>query len=189
MTDDLSFSGLIVCGADESDGARDAARVAAWLCRELDSRLVLMHVARPPATPGLASAAYAYPGERDYEAAIEAARTLLGGIIAEFDLDEVVASQVVTADPAERLREFAAEAGANLFVVGVRGRGPLRSALLGSVSSALAAEAPCPVVVVPPNTASDERALDRRERERKPAASSPGERHRGQGGGLGSFAG
>jgi nucleotide-binding universal stress UspA family protein len=39
--------------------------------------------------------------------------------------------------------------GANLIVVGSRGRGPLASALLGSVSRALARDARCPVMIVP----------------------------------------
>jgi hypothetical protein len=38
-------------------------------------------------------------------------------------------------------------------VVGTRGYGKLRAALLGSVSRALGAKAPCPVVVVPKGTA------------------------------------
>jgi nucleotide-binding universal stress UspA family protein len=44
----------------------------------------------------------------------------------------------------------AVEHDAALLVVGSRGRGALRAAVLGSVSSALAAAAPLPVLVVPP---------------------------------------
>ena len=37
----------IVCGIDDSDGARRAARVADELARDLGARLVLVHVAPP----------------------------------------------------------------------------------------------------------------------------------------------
>lgn len=47
------------------------------------------------------------------------------------------------------LLETAEETGADLIVVGRRGHGPLTAQLLGSTSAALAAEARCPVLVVP----------------------------------------
>jgi nucleotide-binding universal stress UspA family protein len=59
--------------------------------------------------------------------------------------------RVATGDPVHELREQGAWAGVRMIVVGSRGHGPVRRALLGSVSAALAASAPCPVLVVPPN--------------------------------------
>ena len=44
----------------------------------------------------------------------------------------------------------AAALDADLLVVGSRGRGPLRGAVLGSVSLHCVTHAPCPVTVVPP---------------------------------------
>ncbi len=143
-------SEVIVCGVDDSERARDVARVAARLCAELETRLTLVHVAPPPVTPGLAPAAYAYPGERDYEASIEAGKRLLDRIAGELDMGEQATVRVVVGDASECLREIAADEGARLLVVGSRGRGLIASAVLGSISSALAAHAPCPVVVVPP---------------------------------------
>lgn len=49
--------------------------------------------------------------------------------------------------------------GAELLVVGHRGRGPLRSALLGSVGLSLVLRAPCPVTVVRP-TCTDHHAME-----------------------------
>ena len=50
----------------------------------------------------------------------------------------------------KELREQAARDDVRMIAVGSRGRGPVRRALLGSVSAALAATSPCPVLVVPP---------------------------------------
>jgi nucleotide-binding universal stress UspA family protein len=66
-----------------------------------------------------------------------------------------------------QLSEIASELDAALIVVGTRGRGPLVSALLGSVSQTLARKAPCPVMIVPARASVGSPA---------PAADSPGER-------------
>jgi nucleotide-binding universal stress UspA family protein len=60
--------------------------------------------------------------------------------VGRFDRDE----------PADILARRASREGAKVLVVGSRGRGPLRAAVLGSVSRALATRAPLPVVAVPP---------------------------------------
>ena len=49
--------------------------------------------------------------------------------------------------PATVITEAAHELGADLIVTGSRGRGQLRSMLLGSVAAEVAAHAPCPVLV------------------------------------------
>ena len=52
------------------------------------------------------------------------------------------------ASVADGLRQIVARRDAELLIVGSRGRGTLHAALLGSTSHALAADAPCPVLVV-----------------------------------------
>jgi nucleotide-binding universal stress UspA family protein len=69
-----------------------------------------------------------------------ARRALPGGVEAE--------ERVELGAAATRLSEIANETSAALIVAGCRGRGPLASALLGSVSQALAQRAPCPVMIV-----------------------------------------
>lgn len=49
------------------------------------------------------------------------------------------------------LCDFATEIGATALVIGTRGRGGIKRALLGSVSDYVVRNAPCPVVVVSPN--------------------------------------
>jgi nucleotide-binding universal stress UspA family protein len=72
------------------------------------------------------------------------------------DLDVEVATPLQ--DPREALLDGAERA--SMLVVGTRGRGPVRALLLGSVSTAVASHAPCPVAVVrapqPKEAAGDE---------------------------------
>ena len=58
-----------------------------------------------------------------------------------------VASHVVVGRPANVIVETAARLHADLIVMGSRGRGTIRSMVLGSVSAEVAHDAPCPVLV------------------------------------------
>jgi nucleotide-binding universal stress UspA family protein len=61
--------------------------------------------------------------------------------------------ELLNGPPAEIIEEFLRPS--DLLVIGSRGIGGVRRLLLGSVSSALVQAAPCPVVVVRPELASD----------------------------------
>ncbi len=77
-------------------------------------------------------------------------RPLLPVYAAGRPTDELPAeAEMDLGDPVDVLRSRARDADARLIVVGSRGRGPIRGALLGSVSASLAASAPAPVLVVP----------------------------------------
>jgi nucleotide-binding universal stress UspA family protein len=60
-------------------------------------------------------------------------------------------TRVLLGAPGPTLCEFAKETGAVGIVLGSRGRGGLKRALLGSVSDFVVRNAPCPVVVVNSN--------------------------------------
>jgi nucleotide-binding universal stress UspA family protein len=62
----------------------------------------------------------------------------------EVPLDAVLAE----GDPAQSLVTAAADDAADLLVLGIRGRSPIAGLMMGSVSQACAASAPCPVVLV-----------------------------------------
>ena len=73
-------------------------------------------------------------------------------------LDEVASQYpherfLAVGDPARLVNAVAGE-GATMIVIGTRGRGAFHAALLGSVSQAVARTAPCPVVLVSPESAS-----------------------------------
>jgi nucleotide-binding universal stress UspA family protein len=61
--------------------------------------------------------------------------------------------RVVVGYAAEGLADLADEEGAEMIVVGSRGRGAFKAAFLGSVSTSLIGVARCPVLVVPPGAA------------------------------------
>lgn len=58
--------------------------------------------------------------------------------------------RVETGETAPALARVARQEGAALIVVASRGFGPLKAALLGSVSHALMTDAPVPVMILPP---------------------------------------
>ena len=120
---------MILCAVDDSEAASRVFGAARGLADALGGELVAVHV--------VASA------DQDADEILASVRSRLGGTGSAPDV------RLLEGSPAEALIETADREGAELLVVGSRGRGSLRSAVLGSVSRELAARAPCPVVVVP----------------------------------------
>ena len=60
-------------------------------------------------------------------------------------------TRVLVGAPGPTVCDFAKESAVQAIVLGTRGRGGLKRALLGSVSDFVVRNAPCPVVVVNPN--------------------------------------
>jgi nucleotide-binding universal stress UspA family protein len=141
----------IVCGVDATQSSRWAARVAGEIARDLDRTLVLVYVAEDPRT-------FPYRDTRQRELqrreSIETATPMLERAAAAMP-DVMVQTRFVFGDPVDALIAAGLEQEAELIVVGSRGRGPVASVLLGSVSARLAASAPCPVIVVPSPDAAD----------------------------------
>ena len=124
--------GSIICGLDDSESAKEAARVARRLGAHLGLRLVFVQVV------GAAS-----PKQ---EISTVAAR-LHGLAEAATELDCGADWRVAVGNPADRLVVTAADEKASLIVVGSSGP---RFPLSGSVSAEVSRRASCPVVVVPP---------------------------------------
>jgi nucleotide-binding universal stress UspA family protein len=135
----------IMCGVDGSDCGLDAARVAGGLSRRLEAGLLLVHVSEP--VPRFRMSPESFVAAREFER--EQARAILaaGGQASGIGDDAELLAE--TGEPARRLLELAEERQVDLIIVGSRGRGAWMSAILGSVSGHLAANAPCPVVIVP----------------------------------------
>jgi nucleotide-binding universal stress UspA family protein len=137
--------GPIICGVDDSESAKGAARVARGLSSKLGLRLVFLSVVDDGASEPKIGA-IAEQLERMSRGATEA--------------DCGAGWLVDIGDPADRLVAAAAVEKASLIVVGSTGA---RSSLLGSISAEVSRRAPCPVVVVPPGSADLSSANGRRD--------------------------
>ncbi len=87
--------------------------------------------------------------ERAHAAAVSEAEDLLARVAGELEVTDAE-RRVVDGEVGPALCALASEVDAAALVVGSRGRGGLRRAVLGSVSDHLVRHAPCPVVVTPP---------------------------------------
>ena len=123
------MAGRIVCGVDDSDGARNAARVADRLAQQLGARLVLVH-----GTPIAPSVMYGllFDSKALQREALDDAQRLLEEVARTCKTTEVSsrAEQVPDA-PAKALERVVKDEGADYLVVGTRGRGAIRSVLAG----------------------------------------------------------
>jgi nucleotide-binding universal stress UspA family protein len=141
------MAGTVLCGVNDSAGARTAARVAGAISKQLELRLVLVHVA-DAFTLAVGSA-----GNDESVTTIQArseGKRLLDQLTAEQGL-RGAEQRIEVGDPAERLAQVAAEERAALILVGARAqRRRWRPTLRSDFSRELAHVAPCPVLVVPP---------------------------------------
>jgi nucleotide-binding universal stress UspA family protein len=144
----MRYVGPVLCCLDDSDGARRALAVARLLATGLELELVLVHVEPPTEAPGVSAAPAGQ--QRLREAETRDGESLLAWLAREASLDPGVRARTAIGGEAERIVAICEEEGASFVVLGSRGRGGLASALLGSVSSEVAAKAPCPCVIVPP---------------------------------------
>ncbi len=145
-------AGRIVIGHDGSEHAREALLWAAEAARLEGRTLCIVHSVLPP-EPSL----QAYLGVVEYDALVaagklESARSPVLEEAVETVHDSFPTVEVETRLHVEDPRHTLIEASqhAHLLVMGSRGRGPVRSLLLGSVSVAVSKHAGCPVVVLRP---------------------------------------
>jgi nucleotide-binding universal stress UspA family protein len=78
------------------------------------------------------------------------AEELLAGVADALGVPREATQTVRNGSEPAALLGLARDLDATLLVVASRGRGAVRAALLGSFSMSILADAPCPVVVVPP---------------------------------------
>lgn len=135
----------ILVAVDGSDHAFDAVRVAARLAAALSARITVMTAYHAPSET---------LGEPNYSRALGEALEAAQQVLEDARRVTVNAGgpepqvEWLAGDPAETIVETAKAGGYDLVVMGTLGRGRLGSALLGSVSSTVAAKAGRPVLIV-----------------------------------------
>jgi nucleotide-binding universal stress UspA family protein len=142
----VEIVGGVLVGHDGSECAQDALRWAAGLAARADLDLHVVRAWGMTTAPRPASWEPGYvPPLTDFEQAV---LTELDGCVTAADLDPAlrVHTHALHRPPAKGLIESAR--GADLLVVGARGRGGFSGLLLGSVGDQCVHHAPCPVTVV-----------------------------------------
>ena len=135
----------IVVGVDGSEASRRALEWAAVDARRRGAALEVVHAWHLPNAGG-----YPYlAGYVDLELFAQDSRTVLDRAMAGVDLGGIPRVEpILIQDGAARALLDTAK-GADLLVVGSRGRGGFTGLLLGSVSHHVATHASCPVVIIP----------------------------------------
>jgi nucleotide-binding universal stress UspA family protein len=128
------FPTKILLATDGSEDAQLAATTSVDLSKRLDSELHVVYV-RHVLDPGFESRMH----ERAGEAAKNKVKEASG---------EVTQAHARVGLPAAEILRLAEELGVGLIVMGSRGLGGIRRALMGSVSDSVVRHAHCPVLVV-----------------------------------------
>jgi len=147
-------AGTIVVGVD---GSSSSSQALAWAVEQAVSEhraITLVH-AVPPITPAWLDPAGSTPREARELALHDKGQDVLDRAredVQRLGPDVTVFSECRIEDPRESLVELSGTA--SMMVLGSRGRGHMRSLLLGSTTVAVVRHALCPVVVHRPTTSS-----------------------------------
>ena len=149
---DVSKYGPVVVGVD---GSEVSAKATEYAFQEADARgaeLIAIHTWMDmQAQASLAGLAAAQAQWEEIEAQqIQVLRDRIAPLVEKYP--DVQVKKIITRDRPVRALSEQAE-GAQLLVVGSHGRGGFRGMLIGSTSRALLQSAPCPMMVVRPESA------------------------------------
>jgi nucleotide-binding universal stress UspA family protein len=130
---------------DFSDCSQDAFRLARSLTRDQGARLIVLHVT---SVPDLAYKGYGAPGSpllaEEYRRKVRQDLERLQPPDPQLGFER----RLEEGDPVTEILRVAAEAGADLIVMGTHGKTGLRHVLMGSVAEQVVRKAPCPVLTL-----------------------------------------
>jgi len=143
---------ILLC-TDGSDSARQTLGTGIAILRPAERTIVVTVVEDADETlvtgaSGFAGGSMSPAAFDEHERGLQAEGERIVADAAAALAADGVETRVLHGRAGDALCDFAAEIGATAIVLGSRGRGPLRRALLGSVSDFVVRNAPCPVLIV-----------------------------------------
>jgi nucleotide-binding universal stress UspA family protein len=142
------FAGKILLATNDSEEAELAARTAIDLAKSTGTELYVVYVERLPTfMDGPGSIGY---DSRLYDEHQEKARQVLRKLVWQVQVagGNVAESHLRMGGVANEVVGLAEELGVGLIIMGSRGHGRIRRALMGSVSDSVVRHAHCPVMIV-----------------------------------------
>lgn len=136
----------IVAAIDASPAAASILAKAVAYTRLTQGELHVVHVFQPPSSVYSMEGIYIIEDDRFEEAERKVVWDAAGAALEPTGLEWKRVDR--SGYPATAIVEYAAEADADLIVLGTRGRGGFSSLVLGSTSHAVIHDAPCDVLVV-----------------------------------------
>lgn len=149
----MTINPPVVVGVDGSDTSNAATVWAARTAAAHGAPLRLVAAQPPPVIPGgmlVTSQSYFDDLNAESRRILDAAKALAEDTAAGIEVE----TSLYNSPPIPLLLDLSEQA--RMIVLGTRGRGALRSALLGSVTTGVVTHARCPVVVIPTPTVPDE---------------------------------
>lgn len=144
----------ILVPTDGSEGALHAGEQAGDLARSLNAKITVLYVQDEETVPAQAWGAGNIPGA----SSIDQVRNELEKRALADELSKTAATLgklekepeliVAWGNCSQGICQYATDNNVDLIVVGTHGRSGLKRAFLGSVSQAVANQAPCPVTIV-----------------------------------------
>lgn len=143
----------ILIAVHDSPHSRRAREIGVEIANAIEAEIAFVYVFDAAATP---AGAWGLPADRiSAMSHLEGKRLLdkfLEGLEKQPSPKARVQEFLESGTPAETIVRVAKKWGADLIVMGSRGRGKVKGILLGSVSQDVLSNAPCPVLVAPPES-------------------------------------
>jgi nucleotide-binding universal stress UspA family protein len=143
----------ILIAVDDSPHSRRAREIGVEIANATEAEIAFVYVFDATATP---AGAWGFAADRiSAMSQLEGKRLLdkfLEGLEKQPSPRAKVREFLESGNPAETIVRVAKKWSANLIVMGSRGRGKMTGILLGSVSQDVLCNAPCPVLVAPPES-------------------------------------